>query len=340
MKDALRKRDDRLYSLAVRMARKITPNDRPNKEIKSVEVTLYESLINAFELSEGTNLDDYLFDLSQLEFIQDINIDLLLGYDNGFLSEPAPKMRYIGYGVNRPIGDFEDPRKRWIKRFVKFVKEECDFNFTWALTGKLSQLALIYPDDFRDLALQVREVYLHKLHNGSKREMFKKGIDLSGIDMEGNRTFIIKGDYIENHGQINKGPVQYNINTSYADNPAETYSSYTEKDPSKATKKSKAKKDFKEASKLADMIDTKMLDNYKKYFNEEIAPHIISDDHNPLTVVDIKFENSFKKVKIYTAFNIISNYFNGKYDKWDLAYYMKMHIANHMPKVESIYRRI
>lgn len=157
--------------------------------------------------------------------------------------------------------------------------------------------------------------------------------------MNSNRTFIINGNYYENNAQLNTGPVQYNIDRVNADNSGvEDFESQQPAKDLNGTKEKKVRFTAK-VLKLAELIDEAMFRQYKNCFNKRIAPYIISEDKDPMKVIDMKFVKTFKKDMIYSAFSDIFNYVKDDYDKWDMAKYMHDHLEN-MPKVDSIYRKI
>lgn len=220
-----------------------------------------------------------------------------------------------------------DMSEKWKKEILHFVENDCEPALVRILYDTFSKIANQYPDEFRDLALEIndyyRKTYVHKA-GMTVSKLLDENKYLSTKSMEGNKTYIIGGDYIVNNGQINNGPVQYNINQS---------PSHTDGTESKGT-------EIKRADKLADMIKEEYIDLYKKNFNELLAPHLVGDVKDPMEVVDMKFSHNFKKRSIYSAFSVLSNYLKDEFSVRDLACYMQSHIDGMPKEVDSILKGI
>lgn len=108
--------------------------------------------------------------------------------------------------------------------------------------------------------------------------------------------------------------------------------------------------DISEVTHLAELINPIHLEKFKKVFNNEIVPHLVSasPSFDPMEVCDMEFEfvkdtyktdGAYSKGDMYKSFSTMSYYLKDGFGKEQLADYMNLHIAG-MPKAESILRKI
>jgi hypothetical protein len=307
--------EDYLQGLSVRLSKKMFPTRLDSERRSSAAKVLHECLNNAFIHHGGSAIQS---------FVERMDVSIngpIVDFAPEYVCESISLGSYHAYSL--PQSDISADNLK--KIIVDFVKTECDYNSVLYCYQFFSQMALELPHEFRGMALQLKKIYLKKKSDYERHGQLS--CTYNEIHMEGNRTFNISGDYIENHGQVYKAPVQYNI-----------YGQDEHIKNKKNGSSDNVSPTYKEASKLADMIDPMHVNRYQNKFNELLAPHLVSNVKDPMKVIDMRFNKGFKKNSIYDNFRVISNYLKTDYRKEDLANYMKCHIDGMPQKVDSILR--
>ena len=327
MEEGLREREPEespLRLLAERLMDMTFPSVTNYSEKALCEDVIFECLLNAYTNSLEPSINKFTHYMGNLLIRNTLKLSI---YTINFASEPIAGFRYKGL-YELPLGDEVSSRERIFKKIVKYVGENCDYETIKDFCETFSRMALAYPNDFRTIANDLNRLYKKEL-KGKKGCEYKKCFN--DRNMGENRTYIIKGDYIENNGQIYNAPVQYNTyngNNNCQDSAPHAGKGVHEGSLFKG----------KTPDKLADMISQQFIDRYKRKFNELLAPYLVSSIKDPMDVVDMKFETGFKKKNIYEGFSVLSNYLKSEYIKEDLALYMQRHIEGMPRNVDSILR--